>query len=33
MLGDDKYENQKVIDACTEVILASELRKAAVIQK
>jgi len=33
MLGDDKYENQKVIDACAELILASEVQKAAVLQK
>ena len=33
MLGDDKYENQKIIDACAELILASEVRKAAVLQK
>src|SRR3954449_3298601 len=29
MLGDNQYENQKVIDACAELILASEVRKAA----
>ena len=33
MLGDDKYENQKVIDACAELILASEVRKATAVQK
>ena len=33
MLGDNQYENQKVIDACAELILASEIRKAAVLQK
>ena len=33
MLGDNQYENQKVIDACAELILASEVRKAAVLQK
>jgi hypothetical protein len=33
MLGDDKYENQKVIDACAELILASEVRKSALLQK
>jgi len=30
---DDKYENQKVIDACAELILASEVRKSALLQK
>src|SRR3954447_20729125 len=30
---DDKYENQKVIDACAELILASEAQKSAVLQK
>ena len=33
MLGDNQYENQKVIDACAELILASEVRKAAILQK
>jgi hypothetical protein len=33
ILGDDKYENQKVIDACAELILASEAQKSAVLQK
>ena len=33
MLGDNKYENQKVVDACAELILASEIRKSAVLQK
>ena len=33
MLGDEKYENQKVIDACAELILASEIRKSALLQK
>ena len=33
ILGDDKYENQKVIDACAELILASEVQKSAVLQK
>ena len=33
MLCDNQYENQKVIDACAELILASEVRKAAVLQK
>ena len=33
MLGDEKYENQKVVDACAELILASEVQKAAVLQK
>lgn len=33
MLGDDKYENQKVIDACAELILASEVQKSAGLQK
>ena len=33
MLDDNKYENQKVIDACAELILASEVRKATVLQK
>src|SRR4051795_11542631 len=33
VLGDDKYENQKVIDACAELILASEVQKSAVLQK
>jgi len=33
LLGDNQYENQKVIDACAELILASEMRKAAVLQK
>ena len=32
-LGDDKYENQKVIDTCAELILASEVQKSAVLQK
>ena len=33
MLGDEKYENQKVIDACAELILAPEIRKSALLQK
>src|SRR4051794_31426873 len=33
ILGDDKYENQKVVDACAELILASEAQKSAVLQK
>ena len=33
VLGDDKYENQKIIDACAELILASEVQKSAVLQK
>ena len=33
MLGDDKYENQKVIDACAELILASGVQKSTVLQK
>ena len=33
MLGDNQYEKQKVIDACAELILASEVRKAAILQK
>ncbi len=33
ILGDDKYENQKVIDTCAELILASEVQKSAVLQK
>ena len=33
ILGDDKFENQKVIDSCAELILASEVRKSAVLQK
>ena len=33
ILGDDKFENQKVIDSCAELILASETQKSAVLQK
>ena len=33
MLGNNQYENQKVINACTKLILASGMRKAAVLQK
>src|SRR5689334_9480505 len=33
MLGDDKYENQKIIDTCAELILASEVQKSAGFQK
>jgi hypothetical protein len=33
MLGDNKHEHQKVIDACAELILASEIQKSAVLQK
>jgi hypothetical protein len=33
MLGDNRNENQKVIDTCAELILASEVRKATVLQK
>jgi hypothetical protein len=32
-IGDDKYGNQKIIDACAELILASEVRKSEVLQK
>ena len=33
MLGDDKYESQKIIDACAELILASEVQKSISLQK
>ena len=33
ILGNDKYENEKVIDACTELILASGVQKSAILQK
>ena len=33
ILGNDKYENEKVIDACAELILASGVQKSAVLQK
>ena len=33
MLGDNKHEHHKVLDACAELILASEIQKSAVLQK
>ena len=33
MLGDNKHESQKVIDACAELIIASEVQKSAALQK
>ena len=33
ILGNDKYENEKVIDACAELILASGVQKSAILQK
>ena len=33
ILGNDKYENEKVIDVCAELILASGVQKSAILQK
>ena len=33
ILGNDKYENENVIDACAELILASGVQKSAILQK